>query len=161
MPDKAELVPVGRCYMLPLAIVLTLVGIGAGFGGSTVLTKKKMGSAEDAADKELKKAKKEADEQLRRARDDAAEIAETARKDEQTRRREIKEIENRLLAREESIDKKLDTLDKRAEALRKNEVEVEELKDEIRAIRTKQQEKLEKVAKLTKEKFSHHFYYSV
>ncbi len=137
--------------MLPLTIVLTLVGLGAGFGGSTILTKKKMGSVEDAAEKELKKAKKEADEQLRKAREDAAEISETARKDEQTRRREIKEIENRLLGREESIDKKLDTLDKRAENMRKAEAEAEELKDEIRAIRTKQQEKLEKVAKLTKE----------
>lgn len=137
--------------MLPLTIVLTLVGIGAGFGGSTVLTKKKLGSVEAAADKELKKAKKEAEEKLQKAREEAAEISETARKDEQTRRREIKEIEARLLAREESIDKKLDTLDKRAEALRKNEAESEELKEEIRAIRTKQQEKLEKIAKLTKE----------
>jgi len=35
--------------------------------------------------------------------------------------------------------------------MRKAEAEAEELKDEIRAIRTKQQEKLEKIAKLTKE----------
>ncbi len=137
--------------MLPLTIALTLAGLGAGFGGSTVLSKRKMGSVEEAAEKELKKAKKEADEQLRSAREEAASISETARKDEQTRRREIKEIESRLLGREESIEKKLDTLDKRAENMRKAEAEADELKDEIRAIRTKQQEKLEKIAKLTKE----------
>jgi ribonuclease Y len=134
-----------------LAIVLALVGLGAGFGGSTVYTKKKMGSVEDAAEKELKKAKKEADERLSKARAEAAEISEQARRDEQTRRKEVKEIEARLLGREESIDKKLDTLDKRAENMRKAEAEAEELKDEIRAIRTKQQDKLEKIAKLTKE----------
>lgn len=133
------------------AIVLALVGLSVGFGGSTVYTKRKLGSVEEAAEKELKKAKKEADEQLRRARDEAAKIAETARKEEQARRREIKDIEARLLSREESLDKKLDTLDKRAEKLRTSEVEVEELKDEIRAIRAKQQEKLEKVAKLSKQ----------
>lgn len=137
--------------MLPLTIVLTLAGLGVGFGGSTVLTKRKLGTVEEAAEKELKKAKKEADEQLRKAREEAANISETARKDEQTRRREIKDIEARLISREETIDKKLDTLDKRAENLRKAEAETEELKDEIRAIRTKQQEKLEKIAKLTKE----------
>lgn len=133
------------------AIVLALVGLAVGFGGSTIITKRKIGSAGEAAEKELKKAKKEADEQLRRARDEAADIAETARKDEQTRRREIKEIEARLISREESLDNKLDTLDKRAESLRSSEAEAEELKDEIRAIRTKQQEKLEKVAKLSKQ----------
>ncbi len=133
-----------------LAIILGLVGVAAGFGVSTVVTKKRLGSVEAAAEKELKKAKKEADESLRKAREEAAEIADKARKDEAQRRKEIKEIEARLIAREESLDKKLDTIDKRAEALRKGEDEVEALKDEIRAIRAKQQEKLEKVAKLTK-----------
>lgn len=132
------------------AIILGLVGLAAGFGGSTVLTKKKLGSVEAAAEKELKKAKKEADESLRKARDEAADIAEKARRDETQRRKEIKEIELRLRDREEALDKKLDTIDKRAEALRKSEDEVEALKDEIREIRKKQQEKLEKVAKLSR-----------
>lgn len=133
-----------------LAILLGLVGAAAGFGASTVVTKRKLGSVEAAAEKELKKAKKEADEALRKAREEAAEIAEKARKDEQQRRKEVKEIELRLRDREEALDKKLDTIDKRAEALRKSEDEVEALKDEIRSIRAKQQEKLEKVAKLSK-----------
>lgn len=133
-----------------LSIILGLVGVAAGFGVSTVVTKRKLGSIEAAAEKELKKAKKEADEALRKAREEAAEIADKARKDEAQRRKEIKEIELRLRDREEALDKKLDTIDKRSESLRKSEDEVEALKDEIRAIRTKQQEKLEKVAKLTK-----------
>lgn len=54
------------------------------------------------------------------------------------------------MSRQESLDKKLDELDKRSEALRKGEDEVDGLKNEIRDIRTKQQEKLEKVAKLSK-----------
>lgn len=138
--------------MLPLIAAVALFGgIGTGFVGSTVLTKRKMGSAEAAAEKELKKAKKEAEERLNKAREEALTIAETAHKEEQTRRREIKEIEARLLNREETLDKKLDTLEKRADNLRKSEDEAEELKNEIRAIRSKQQEKLEKIAKLSKE----------
>jgi ribonucrease Y len=137
--------------MDPITIVLAVAGIGIGFGASNTITKRKLGTAQDAADKELKKARKEAEKQLSDARAEAQKVAEAARKDEQTRRREIKEIEQRLLERQESLDKKLDQLDKRNEALRKGEDEVEELKNEIRDIRRRQQEKLEKVAKLTKE----------
>lgn len=137
--------------MEPITIVLAIVGIGAGYGASTVVTKKKLGGAQDAAEKELKKAKKEAEKQIADAREEALRVAEQSRKEEQTRRREIKDVEQRLLDREESLDKKLDQIDKRNESLRKGEDEVEELKNEIRSIRTKQQEKLEKIAKLTKE----------
>jgi len=137
--------------MDPITIGLAVAGLAVGFGASTTLSKRKVSTAQDAAEKELKKAQKEADKKLEEAREEAQRVAEQARKDEQSRRREIKDIEQRLLERQESLDKKLDQLDKRNEALRKGEDEVEELKNEIREIRRKQQEKLEKVAKLTKE----------
>jgi len=136
--------------MDPITIILALVGVGIGFGASTATTKRKIGSAEEAADKELKKAKKEAEKQLSEAREEASKISDEARREDQNRRREAKDIEQRLLSRQESLDKKLDELDKRSEALRKGEDEVDGLKNEIRDIRTKQQEKLEKVAKLSK-----------
>lgn len=135
--------------MVAVAIVLALVGLGAGFGADRVLLKRKVGSAEDQAKKELEKAKREASKMLTDAREEASKLAEDARKEEAIHRRELKDLENRLVQREEALDKKLDTLDKRTESLRKNEVEVESLKDEIRDIRKKQQEKLEKVAKLS------------
>jgi ribonuclease Y len=136
--------------MIPLTIVLTLVGLGLGFGANTIITKRRIGSAEDKAEKELAKAKKEADKQLAEAREEAAKVAEEARREEQSRRKELKELEQRLVRREETLDRKLDELDKRTESLRRGEDEVEALKNEIREIRTRQQEKLEKVAKLSK-----------
>lgn len=136
--------------MIALAIILAIAGLGVGYGASTYTTKKKLGSAEDAAKKELDKARKDAAKIVDNAKNEANEIADDARKDEQKRRSEIKDIEKRLLAREESLDKKLDALDKRTESLRRAEDEIEELKNEIRDIRVKQQDKLEKIAKLTK-----------
>ncbi len=136
--------------MLP-AIILAVIGIGAGYGANTAITKKKLGSAEDAAKKELAKAKKDGDKLVAEAREKAADIAETARKEDQAHRKLQKDLEQRLITREESIDKKLDDLDKRSNNLRKSEDEVEDLKNEIRDIRKKQQDKLEKIAKLTKE----------
>jgi len=134
-----------------IGIVLAIVGLGAGYGASTAVSKRKIGTAADAATKELKKAQKEANELVNKANKEAAEIAEQARKDDQKRRNEFKDIEQRLVNREENLDRKLDEIDKRAEKLRKGEDEVEALKSEIRDIRTKQQEKLEKVAKLSKQ----------
>lgn len=131
-------------------VIAALAGLAAGFGGATVSTKKKIGSAAEKATKELEKAKKESDKIIIDAKKEAVEAAETAKKAEDERRKEIKEIEKRVLNREESLDKKLDDIDKRTEKLRSSELEIEDLKSEVRAIRDSVQAKLEKIAKLTK-----------
>jgi ribonuclease Y len=136
--------------MVIVTIVVAIVGLGVGFGASTIVTKKRIGSAEERAQKELEKAKKEGTKIVNDARDQAHQISDDGRKEDQARRKETKDIEARLVKREENLDKKLDDLDKRGEKLRESEDEVEKLKDEIRDIRTRQQEKLEKVAKLSK-----------
>jgi ribonuclease Y len=134
--------------------VLAVVGLIVGFGGNQAITRQRMGSAEAKAQKELEKAKKEAAKLVDQAKEEANRAVEEGRRDEQNRRKELKNLEQRLVSREENLDKKLDELDKRNESLRKNEDEVEQLKNEIRDIRGKQQEKLEKIAKLTKQEAS-------
>jgi ribonuclease Y len=137
--------------MDPITIVLAVAGLAVGFGANTVITKRKLGSAQDQAQKELNKAKREAAKLKEEAREEADRLLQESRKEEQARRRELKDIEQRLVSREDTLDKKLDDLDKRTERLRGAEDEVEELKNEIRAIRVRQQEKLEKIAKLSKD----------
>lgn len=136
--------------MVILSIVLAVAGLGVGFGANVVVTRRRQVDLEAKAEKERLKAEKETEKLLSQAREEAAKLSDEARRDEQTRRKELKELENRLIVREESLDKKLDELDKRTQRLRDSEGEVEKLKDEIRDIRIKQQEKLEKIAKLTK-----------
>lgn len=136
--------------MLIVSIVLAIAGLFVGGGSGVYYMKRQTGKVEEDAKKELTKAKKEAAETIRKAEEDAAKRIEEVRKDEQKRRNELKDVENRLISREDSLDKKLDDLDKRSEHLRKAGGEVEGLKNEIRDIRTKQQDKLEKIAKLSK-----------
>ncbi|HEY5234820.1 MAG TPA: Rnase Y domain-containing protein, partial [Rhabdochlamydiaceae bacterium] len=136
--------------MITLAIVLAIVGLGAGFGVNETINRKRSGAAADQSKKELEKAKKEAAKITEEAKEEANKILDEARREEQNRRKEFKDLEVRLVQREESLDKKLDDIDKRSERLRGSESEVETLKDEIRDIRKKQQDKLEKIAKLTK-----------
>jgi ribonuclease Y len=129
--------------------LFAVIGLALGYGANVAITKKRQGSAQDEADKELSKAKKEAQRLVDQAREESNKAVEEGKREEQTRRRELKDIEHRLIKREENLDRKLDELDTRNENLRKGEDEVESLKNEIREIRTRQQEKLEKVAKLS------------
>ncbi len=133
-----------------LSIVFGVVGLGAGFGVSNFISRRKTSDIESKLEKERKQAEKEIEKITSQAKEEAARLSEEARRDEQSRRKELKDLENRLVVREESLDKKLDELDKRNQNLRASEDEVEKLKDEIRDIRVKQQDKLEKIAKLTK-----------
>ncbi|HSW85378.1 MAG TPA: ribonuclease Y [Candidatus Saccharimonadales bacterium] len=133
-----------------LEVLLAIIGLGVGFGASTVVNKQRMGSAEQRSKKEMERSKKEAQKLIDQAREESKKALDEARKEEQSRRKELNDLEQRLVTREENLDKKLDELDKRNESVRKSEDELEQLKNEIRDIRTKQQDKLEKIAKLSK-----------
>ena len=135
--------------IIPVVIALVL-GAGAGMGGFYAYNKHNEKGGKDKADELIRKAKHEASEIVLNAKKEAADTTSRAQREENERRKEWKKNEDRLIERETTLDKKLDQIDKRAEGLRKQETELEELKDEIRGIRTKAQEKLEKIAGLTK-----------
>lgn len=138
--------------MLPIFIVAALAAGGAaGYATNTVTSKNKTSNAEAKAKKLLDEAQVKAKEVTLEAKTDAIKIAEGAKREESERRRQLLDTENRLSNREVTLDKKLEELDRRSEGMRQRETDLEELKDEIRAIRTKQQENLEKIAKLTRE----------
>src|SRR3989344_6283402 len=133
--------------MIALTIVLAIVGLLVGGGAAFTYTRRTQGKSAEEAKKKLAKAKKEAEETIRKANEEADRRVEEARKDEKSRREEIKKLEQKLLERQEALDKKLDELDNRSQGVRKSEEEDEALKNEIRDIRKKQQDKLEKIAK--------------
>lgn len=124
-------------------IIAAVVGAILGAGGTVVYEKRRMTEGKNKAEREIAHAQTKASEIVLQAKDEALQL-------ENERRREWKKTENRLADREVSLDNKLDQLDKRSDKLRAQEDEVEELKVEIRAIRTRQQEKLEKIAGLKK-----------
>lgn len=123
--------------------IIGAIGVLLGVGGKYAYDKQRAVAGKHTIEKELAKAQHKASEIVLKAKDDALKL-------EQERRKEMQKLENRLADRELNLDKKLDELDKRAEKLRKEETEVEALKGEIREIRTRQQEKLEKIAGLKK-----------
>ena len=132
-------------------IIAAVIGILAGVGGTTAYSRSKSQKGQHKADQAIAEAKIKASDMVVRAKDDALRLADEAKKEENDRRRGWEKTENRLAEREVSLDRKLDELDHRAEGLRAQEDEVDNLKNDIRDIRVRQQEKLEKIAGLKKE----------
>lgn len=131
-------------------IIAAVVGVGAGAGSVYAYNKKKENGGKNKADDLIRKAKHEASDIVLNAKKEAADIDEKSKAEENERRKEWKKTENRLAEREVALDNKLDQLDKKSEGLRKQESQIEDLKNEIRAIRSQAQEKLEKIAGLSK-----------
>ena len=132
-------------------VVAAIVGIGVGGGGVIAYNKKNEKGGKDKADDLVRKAKREASDIVLEAKKEAAEVSEKSQTEENERRKEWKRTENRLAERETTLDRKLDQLEKKSEKVTQQEKELEELKNEIREIRVKQHEKLEKIASLTKQ----------
>lgn len=131
-------------------IIAAVIGILAGVGGTVAYDQQRKAGGKHKADKEIANAKNKASDILLKAKDDALRVVEDAKKEDSERRKGWDKTETRLAEREASLDKKLDELDKRSEGLRAAEDESEALKNEIRDIRKRQQEKLEKIAGLKK-----------
>ncbi|MBQ3352603.1 ribonuclease Y [Candidatus Saccharibacteria bacterium] len=133
-----------------IIVIAAILGLGAGAGGVFAYNKKNEKGGKNKADDLVRKAKNEASDIVSKARKEAADIAEKSKNEESERRKEWKKTENRLAERETTLDSKLDQIEKKTENLIKQEKEIESLKGEIRDIRTKQHEKLEKIAGLSK-----------
>ncbi len=132
-------------------IALAAAGVLVGVGGAVGFERAQRAKGKTKGEHAIAEAKNKASDIVLEAKDKALEITGEAKKEEAEMRREIKKTEQRLADRESHIDNKLDNLDKRSEKLRAEEDELSKLKEEIRAIRERQQEKLEKIAKLKKE----------
>lgn len=124
-------------------IIAAAVGTVAGAGGFVAYQRTKQVNGKNQIDRDIAAAKTKASDIVLKAKDEALKI-------ENERRKDWQKTEDRLADREKTLDNKIDELDKRAEKLRSQEDEVEALKNEIRDIRVKQQEKLEKIAGLKK-----------
>lgn len=131
-------------------IIAAIAGLVVGAGGIFAYNKKKENGGKNKAEDLVRKAKHEASEIVLEAKKEASKVAEKSQNEESERRKEWKKTENRLAERETTLDGKLDQLEKKQEKLNKQEKEIEELKNEIRGIREKQHEKLEKIAGLSK-----------
>lgn len=136
--------------MDPITIGAVLVALAAGVGGKTVYDKNKSKAADGQAKKTIEDAKAKAKELTLAAKEEAVKIAEEAKQEEKRVRNRLDEAEKRVSTRETALDAKFSELERKSDNLKSSEKEIDAIKDELRAIRTKQEENLEKIAKLKK-----------
>lgn len=116
-----------------------------------VLSGKKIAKAKEKADKIIDEAKTKEKEMLLSARDEALKEKENAKRDMVDKERHLEKIESDLRRREGSLDSRYDELDKNQKQLHSKERQIEETKQLLRDLRKKQEDSLERIAKMTKE----------
>jgi ribonuclease Y len=136
--------------MEPITIGVAVVALAAGVGAKTAYDKNRAKTAETQSKKVIDDAKAKAKELTLAAKEEAVKIAEEAKADEKRRRDKLDESEKRVANRESSLDAKFSELERKSDAIKSSEKEIEGIKEELRAIRKKQEENLEKIAKLKK-----------
>ncbi|QQS26839.1 ribonuclease Y [bacterium] len=136
--------------MEPITLGVAVVALVAGVGAKSVYDKNRSKSAEGEAKKVVDSAKAKAKEITLAAKEESVKIAEEAKADERRRREKLDDAEKRVANREASLDAKFSDLERKSDNLKSSEKEIDAIKDELRTIRKKQEENLEKIAKLKK-----------
>ncbi|MEK7096561.1 MAG: ribonuclease Y [Patescibacteria group bacterium] len=133
------------------AIAGVLVGGILGFVLFKILSSKKVSKAKLEADKIIERAKTEEKEILLVAKDEALKEKEEAKKTYQEKEKYLEKTEMDLRKRELSIDTRFDELDKSQKELTGKEKQIEDIKQALRDLRKKQEESLERIAKMNKD----------
>ncbi len=138
-----------------LWILALLVGVCGGFATGYFVRKqlaaKEKDSAEAKAQAIVNDAKVKQKELLVEAQEKSLRILEDAKKEEETRRKELRALQDRLEKREGLFDQKLLDLENQKQGLADRARKIEEAKGEILKIREQQIEKLQQVAELPRE----------
>ncbi len=114
-----------------------------------------IGSAEKEAKRIVERAKKEGDskkkEMLVEAREEILKAKQESDRENKERRQEVIRLENRAIAKEESLDKKIENYERKEELLNKKIKENEQITEDLNALTLAQQKKLEEISSYTRE----------
>jgi len=148
---------------LPIAIILIVVcaliagaaGYVYGYKRRKKEAEEKIGSAEEHArrlvDDAARKAGEIKKEMELQAKEEILSLKTRLDDEIRSRRAEMQRNERRVIQREETLDKKLDNLEKREEAINRKTEQTQELYDEAEQLRDKQVKELERIAGMTQD----------
>ena len=138
-----------------VAIIVGLIGLGAGFAVGFMLRRNAQNTslqeAEASARRFLDEAELERRELLSSAQEESREHRRDAENEQRERRREINRLDERLDQREESLDRRNDTLEEREDALRSRERDLDDVRVEVAAAREHHLQETERISGLTRE----------
>jgi len=137
------------------SVLITLVAlIAGGFLGFYIhrlQAKNKVSNAEARAEKAIEEAKSQAKEILLEGKNEALKEREVAQKELSEKSKQLEKIEGDLRRREASVDSRYDFLEKSRNEIDKKQKEIEDIKQTLRDLRKKQEDSLERIAKMKKD----------
>ena len=144
--------------MSPIAAILLILlagalGAAAGFMYRKQVTEQKIGRAEQYANDLLNEATRKAEDQKKErileAKEEVLRLKQDLDREIHDRRAEQQRGERRVAQREETLDKKLDNLEKREERLNRKSEEIQAALDEAERLKNLQSTELERIAGMT------------
>lgn len=156
-------IPINTNVFLSGGIVLGgLIGLFVGYVVRKLIAERKLGTAEKISQKIIKDAEKEAEAKLKEAsleaKDELYRTRTEFEQQTQSRRQELFQLEKRLIQREESLDRKVDILEKkeretnsRWNMMQNKEKMIQEKEKELNILFSEEKEKLQRISGLTAE----------
>jgi ribonucrease Y len=139
--------------MSAIAIVVGLAGLLVGAAVGYLARRRSVGTsllqAEEQASRILAEAESRQKELLLEARDETLKLRTTLEEEIRERRAEASRVEQRLLQREDTLDRKLEALERRDQEVRQREAQIEALRAETEELRLRQVREVERVSGLT------------
>lgn len=137
--------------ILIVGFLMLSIGSVLGYIARQTIAKKQLSTAEGKVEKMLEEAEKKAQETTLEAKNKALEILDEAKRKERDRENQIMRLEQRLEKREETVDKRLDELERGKKLLEQKAEEIRAIRKEVEESRKKELSRLEKIAGLSKE----------
>ena len=136
-----------------LIVVAAVAGVAVGFLVRKSIAEKKIGSAEEQANRLLEDAMKSAEsakkESIISAKEEIFQLKKEADFDIKERRKEVSRQERRIAQKEETLDSKMEALEKKEQSLQDKHAAADRLRQEIQSTLDGQLAMLEKIANMT------------
>ena len=136
---------------LIVAIIAAAVGVGIGYVLRKQIAQTRANSVEALAEKRLVEAKNKEQDLILKAKERAIKIIDDEKKDEEERRKEFRDIQNRLNQKENTLEQKVDQFEKRKELLQEKANQIEAIKQKVDELKEDAVKKLEDIAGLSAE----------
>ena len=136
---------------LILAFVGVVIGTGLGFFYRKFQVDQKNREAIEKSERRLKEAESRAREILIEAKNESLKIQEEAKQEERAKRGQLEKLSERVVVKEEQLDKKIEANEHLREDLEHRANAIKKLKQEVSEIYQAQKEQLERIATLSRE----------
>ncbi len=133
-------------YLLAIVALALVLGIGAGYFVRQLVANREIRRAKKEAQNLLDEATTKHNELLRTAREEAIKVANAAEAENKERRLEIQRIEKRASQKAETLERKVEGVERRERDLDNKKKEAERITADLQAIREKQLARLESLS---------------